>query len=127
MAEWEEVQALVITWTSFPEVLTEIVGHTLDECKVLIVTDNSSGVSAQLTAEGIPLDSVFCRHRITPSGSAIAAWAVYHSDVDSLAITDYMQPADADGRRHDSPGCSRVVRPTGAGFIYEGMVNLSNT
>lgn len=92
MAEWEEVQALVITWTSFPEVLTEIVRYAVDECKVLIVTDNSSGVSAQLTAEGIPLDSVVFLS--TPYNSIwirdYGPWAVYHSDVDSLAITDYI-------------------------------------
>ena len=41
MAEWEEIQALLITWTSFKPILTEIVRHSVNECKVIIVTTDS--------------------------------------------------------------------------------------
>ena len=37
MAEWEEVQALVITWTSFTGILKQIVRHAKEECQVIIV------------------------------------------------------------------------------------------
>lgn len=92
MAEWEEVQALAITWTGFPNVLTEIVRYAVDECRVIIITDNSANVSAQLQLANIPLDSVVF---LPAAFNSIwirdyGPWAVYHSDVDSLAIVDYI-------------------------------------
>ena len=40
MAEWEEVEALMITWTQYPDILTEITRHAAQECRVIIVTNN---------------------------------------------------------------------------------------
>ena len=91
MAEWEEVQALMITWTQYPAILTEIVRYAVDECLVLIVTNNSASASSQLTAAGVPLDNVeflpvdFNSVWIRDYGP----WTVYLNDVDSLAISDY--------------------------------------
>ncbi|MGV3637057.1 MAG: hypothetical protein ACO1NQ_05360, partial [Flavobacteriales bacterium] len=36
MAEWEEVESLVLAWTGFPGILKQIVRHALDECRVII-------------------------------------------------------------------------------------------
>ena len=44
MAEWEELQGLLVTWTSFPGMLTEIIREAKQECMVYIVTSNSSSV-----------------------------------------------------------------------------------
>ncbi len=92
MAEWEEVQALMITWTQFPGILTEIVRYAVDECLVLIVTNNPGSVSSQLTSAGISLDNV----EFLPVGfntvwmRDYGPWTVYINDVDSLAISDYV-------------------------------------
>jgi len=43
-AEWEEAEALVIAWTSFPGILREIVRHAKEEVEVIIVCDNPSNV-----------------------------------------------------------------------------------
>ncbi len=58
MAEWEEIQALIITWSGQATILKEIVRNAVKECKVLIITTNPDNVSGQLTSAGIPLDSV---------------------------------------------------------------------
>jgi agmatine/peptidylarginine deiminase len=58
MAEWEEIQALVITWTGQQTILREITRHAVKECKVLIITNNPGNVATTLTNADIPLDSV---------------------------------------------------------------------
>ncbi|MBK7286864.1 MAG: hypothetical protein IPI95_07025 [Flavobacteriales bacterium] len=40
MAEWEEVQSLVITWTDYPAILKQIVRYAKEECEVIIVCDD---------------------------------------------------------------------------------------
>lgn len=100
MAEWEEVQALIITWTSHTAILREIVRHAVNECKVLIITTNPANVTTQLTNAGIPLDSV--RFVNTPFNSIwvrdYGPWSVYKNDVDSLFIVDwiYNRPREQD-------------------------------
>lgn len=56
MAEWEELEALVITWTDFPIILTEIVKASQQEVKVFIVTENSNSVSNYLTQAGVDIN-----------------------------------------------------------------------
>lgn len=96
MAEWEEVQALVITWINSPaswqDILVEITRYAVDECQVLIVTQNPTGVCNRLQSEGISLDSVqFIDH---PFNSIwirdYGPWTVYQNDVDSLLIVDWL-------------------------------------
>lgn len=92
MGEWEEVQALLITWTGFPTILTEIVRNAVNECTVIIVTNNPSQVEAVLTFEGIPLDNVefleedFNSIWIRDYGP----WAAYQNEVDSLVLIDWI-------------------------------------
>ena len=91
MAEWEEVQALVIAWTSQPTILKEIVRNSVKECKVFIVTTDTVNVINQLTTAGISLDSVrfvntaFNSIWICDYGPS----CVYKNDVDSLWIVDW--------------------------------------
>ena len=91
MAEWEEIQALVITWTSFTGILTEVVRHAVAECRVIIVTNTPATVANQLTAANIPLDNVDFLD--IPYNSIwirdYGPWAIYYHDVDSLAIADF--------------------------------------
>ncbi|MDZ4748989.1 MAG: agmatine deiminase family protein [Saprospiraceae bacterium] len=92
MAEWEEIQALIITWSGQATILKEIVRHAVKECKVLIITTNPDNVSGQLTSAGIPLDSVEFVN--TPFNSIwvrdYGPWTVYKNDVDSLWLVDWI-------------------------------------
>lgn len=93
MAEWEELQALVIAWTSFPEILAEIVRHAKEEVEVIIVTTNPTGVQSYLANQGIDwstnvsfvndqYDSIWIRD-YGPN-------TVYLDDVGELAIVDWI-------------------------------------
>ncbi len=92
MAEWEEIQALVITWTSYPAILTQIVAHAVEECHVFIVTNNETATTSQLQAAGVALDNVTFLD--LPFNSIwirdYGPWTVYFNEVDSLAITDFI-------------------------------------
>lgn len=57
-AEWEEVQTLFITWTSFPTILREIVKNAQQECKVIVVCTDSTAVKTDLTNNSIPMTNV---------------------------------------------------------------------
>lgn len=100
MAEWEEVQALIITWAGQNTILREIVRHASKECKVFILTNNPSNVTSQLNSADISLDSV--RFIETPFNSIwvrdYGPWTVYQNDVDSLLIIDwiYNRPRPSD-------------------------------
>lgn len=91
MAEWEEVQALVIAWSGQATILKEIVRNSVKECKVFIVATDTATVVNQLTAAGISLDSVrfvntaFNSIWICDYGPS----CVYKNDVDSLWIVDW--------------------------------------
>ncbi len=94
MAEWEEVQGLVLGWrsNSYHDVLTEIVRNAIAECTVYIVTDNLGFVMGRLANANIPtenirfivedLDSVWIRD--------YGPWTVYQNDVDSISIVDWI-------------------------------------
>src|SRR5688500_2545536 len=100
MAEWEQIQALVITWAGHNTILREIVRHAVKECKVLIITTNPANVTSQLTTAGIPLDSV--QFVNSPFNSIwvrdYGPWTVYKNDVDSLFLVDwiYNRPREED-------------------------------
>ena len=49
-AEWEEVQTLFITWTSFPAILREIIKNAQQECQVVVVCTDSNAVKTNLTS-----------------------------------------------------------------------------
>ncbi len=96
MGEFEEIQALIITWRSQPAILTEIVRAAREECRVIICCSNQSTVtSAQntLTAAGVDISSNV-EFVIVPNDSI---WVrdygpncVYANDVDSLYLVDWI-------------------------------------
>ena len=54
-AEWEEVQALVITWTNqYNSIQRKIVDAAQEECKVIIHCSDSNQVKSYLNGQGIP-------------------------------------------------------------------------
>lgn len=105
MAEWEEIQSLCITWTSYDGILKQIVRHAKEECEVIILCDDSTSVIAFLnnTSYGGPLpdlnnitfletnfDSVWMRD--------YGMETMYENEVDSLYLMDwiYNRPRPAD-------------------------------
>lgn len=97
MAEWEEIQALCITWTSYQPILKNIVRHAKEECEVIIVCSNPASVQTYLqgTAAGGPLPDL---DRVTllqaPLNSIwirdYGAETIYGNEVDSLLLLDWI-------------------------------------
>lgn len=91
MAEWEELQALQITWTSQLPILRQIVDYAQDECMVYIICSDSNSVKTYLTNGGVPLtnlkflitsfNSIWCRD--------YGPWTVYSQNIDTLRIIDW--------------------------------------
>ena len=92
MAEWEELQALQITWTSQLPILRQIVDYAQEECLVYIICTDSNSVKTYLTSGGVPL--VNLRFLITSFNSIwcrdYGPWTVYSGTVDTLRIIDWI-------------------------------------
>lgn len=58
MAEWEEIQALFITWRTYPSILRQIVKEAQTECLVVIICSDSNAVKSDLTTNSISLTNV---------------------------------------------------------------------
>ncbi|MFL2585294.1 MAG: agmatine deiminase family protein [Parvicellaceae bacterium] len=92
MAEWEEVQAICITWTGYKSILAQIVEEAQTECEVIILCNNATSAQNELTNYGVSLTNV----------SFVAAnfnsiWmrdyggnTVYKDYVDSLILVDWI-------------------------------------
>ncbi|MFZ4634167.1 MAG: agmatine deiminase family protein, partial [Saprospiraceae bacterium] len=142
MAEWEELQALVITWRSFPTILTEIVRAARKECRVIINCDSPANLldaQSVLSASGVDTSSNV-EFVLAPNNSI---WVrdygpncVYANDVDSLYFVDWRYNRTT-RRRDDSIATtlapyfgaalySTSVAPndlvnTGGNFMSDGM------
>jgi len=139
MAEWEQIQAVVITWTGQTAILKEIVRNTVKECKAVIITSDEKTVSNQLISAGIALDSV--RFVVAPFNSIwvcdYGPTCVYGHDVDSLYLIDwiYNRPRPQDDAIPSAlseflhiPLYEAVVDPddlvhTGGNHLSDGMGN----
>lgn len=93
MAEWEEIEYLVIRWTNgFQNILRQIVEAAVQECKVLITTQNPGAVSSYLTSNGIDLTNVEFLN--APSNSIwirdYAGNTIYTDDVGDRALADWI-------------------------------------
>jgi len=95
MAEWEEIEAIVITWDRYKSVFSEIVKHAQKECKVYI---NCRGDASEVKAD---LDN----YQVSYSENVIflenqdfnSVWirdygpnSAYKNDVDSLIMVDWV-------------------------------------
>jgi agmatine/peptidylarginine deiminase len=94
MAEWEELQGILITWTnnSFYQILSQIVSYAQTEGLVFNVCSDSNSVKTYLTGQGVPL--VNLRFLITSSNSIwsrdYGPWCVYSGVADSLKLIDWI-------------------------------------
>lgn len=93
IGEWEELQGLQITWTSYQSMLKEIVRNAKQETKVYIVTSNPTTVINYLNQPPAvdtqnvqfviaPFNSVWCRD--------YGLWSAYTNDVDTLITIDWI-------------------------------------
>lgn len=113
MAEWEEVQSLVVTWEGYASILKQIVRYAKDECEVIIVCDSPSEVTNYLmgTQAGGPLPDMNDITLLQASSNSI--WVrdygpevIYQNEVDSLFLLDwiYNRPRPADDQVSDAVG-----------------------
>lgn len=92
IAEWEELQGLLIAWTSYQSMLREIVRAAKQETRVYILSANATSVINYLAAGGvdtanvtilnIPFNSVWSRD--------YGPWSAYTNDVDTLITIDWI-------------------------------------
>jgi agmatine deiminase len=97
MAEWEEVQSVVITWTDYTGILKQIVRHAKEECEVIIVCTDSNAVTAALQNNnfGGPIDDLsnitFLEEEYNSIwGRDYGAETAYRNEVDSLLLVDWI-------------------------------------
>jgi len=76
-AEWEEIEALTISWTSFPCIQKQIVAAAAAECTVIVFADDPDACADYLTGApcGGPLD--------------LSAVQIVDADYNSIWIRDY--------------------------------------
>ncbi|MFN5371420.1 MAG: agmatine deiminase family protein [Bacteroidia bacterium] len=92
-AEWEEIQALVVTWRDYKATLAEIIRYAQEECKVIVHATNAATAQNELTnTYNVPIgpNVVFVSQ---PNNSLwirdYGANTVYMNDVDSLFLVDW--------------------------------------
>jgi agmatine deiminase len=140
MAEWEELDALVINWLAYPAILTEIVKAATPECRVIVcVRSQDSLTSAQnrLIANGVDMTQV--DFFTTPSNTVwirdYGPQCVYANGVDSLMFVDWIynrnRPADNNlpvvlAQREGLPVYRTLTAPydlvnTGGNYMCDGM------
>lgn len=135
--QWEELQAVIITWTSFPSIHRQLVQHIQNECEVWIVTQDSTSVKNNITSNGGSLNNVKFIH--APFNSIwvrdYGPQSVYLAGVDSLALINWRynrnRPNDnnvpiAVGAQRDIPVYSMTAIPndlvsTGGNFMADGF------
>jgi len=92
-AQWEEVEYLLLRWTpEFQNIQRQIVEAAIDECKVLIATQNQASVENYLTSNGIDLTNI--EFLDAPTNSIwirdYAGNTVYTNDVGERALVDWI-------------------------------------
>lgn len=91
-AEWEEIDALMVTWTSFVPTVREIVKHAKEECKVFIVCSDSNEVKNDLIANSISLENIYYLQEDFNSIwiRDYGPWNIYKNNTDSLYLVDWI-------------------------------------
>jgi agmatine/peptidylarginine deiminase len=92
MAEWEELQGVIITWRSFYTILKEVVEYAQEEGIVYIICSDSNSVKNYLSNSGVPLHNL--KYLVTPSNSIwvrdYGPWTAYSNSADTLNIIDWI-------------------------------------
>ncbi len=92
MAEWEELQAICITWTGYKSILAQIAQEVQTECEVIVLCNDSISTKSELTNYGVSLENI----SFVPA-SFNSIWmrdyggnSVYKDYVDSLILVDWI-------------------------------------
>ncbi len=139
MAEWEELQALVVTWAAYRPILAQVIQHARQECEVVVVCSDSNTVKSDLLNTYLLPDLHNVSFVHAPFNTV---WVrdygpnpVYANDVDSLYFVDwiYNRPRPSDdlipsviGGRFNVPVYTTTHAPsdlvnTGGNFLPDGM------
>ena len=91
-AEWEEIDALMVTWTGFIPTVREIVRNAREECDVYIICSDSVAVKTDLVNNGVTLSGI---HYVDATFNSVwirdyGPWNVYTNQVDSLYLIDWI-------------------------------------
>ncbi|MFO8066489.1 MAG: agmatine deiminase family protein [Bacteroidales bacterium] len=91
-AEFEEIEALIISWAAYSAELREIVRHAESRVHVYIITNDQAWVSNYLTSEGIPLDNItFLGFDYDSVWSRdFGPQSIYLDGTDELALIDWV-------------------------------------
>ncbi len=137
IGEWEELQAIVVTWDAYYSVLREIVRYSKEEVEVINICQDSTAIQSYLASNSIDLENLtFIQAPFN------TVWVrdygpnpVYQNDVDSLILIDwiYNRPRPMDdvipdriGEYLDVPVYATTTAPydlvhTGGNFMADGL------
>ncbi|MEZ4777453.1 MAG: agmatine deiminase family protein [Bacteroidia bacterium] len=92
MAEWEEIEYLVISWVQYLPTLREVVRYGREECKVIILCQDTTGIRAYLEAGDVSTEGVILlKSRVNSVWIRdYGASSVYAQGVDSLWLMDWI-------------------------------------
>lgn len=94
MAEWEEMQAMVVTWRSYKPILAQIIQAAKEEVRVIVVNDDLADCQTELTNFDVDWQSGNVEFLQAPSNSVwirdYGANPIYLNGVDSLALVDWI-------------------------------------
>jgi agmatine/peptidylarginine deiminase len=95
IAEWEELQALMVGWKSYPSILRQIVGAAKQQTKAIIVFESPetvASITSYLLSGGVDTTNVvFINQNLNSVWSRdYGPWSAYTSDVDSLVTIDWI-------------------------------------
>ncbi|MBK9336824.1 MAG: agmatine deiminase family protein [Lewinellaceae bacterium] len=137
MAEWEEQQAIVITWTLFQPILAQIVEAGRKQCRVIVICSNIASCQNELSSYGVNWQDGNVEFKIAPFNSIwirdYGANPIYLGGVDSLALVDwiYNRPRPKDdtipnvvGNYFGLPVYSTTVAPYD--LVHPGGNNFSD-
>ncbi len=138
MAEWEELQALVVVWRSQKSIVAQIINAAKQECRVVVACPNIQTCQTELTGYGVDW-SQNVDFILAPSNSFwvrdYGGSPCYLNDVDSLVWVDwiYNRPRPLDdampelfGQHFNIPVYTTTVAPndlvhTGGNFMTDGL------
>ena len=142
MAEWEEIQALTITWSTGyniqeETILSQIVANAVQECQVIIICEEESEVESYLLNQGVSTENVnfiktdFNNIWIRDYGQN----TVYKNDVGEAILVDWIynrnRPYDDlvpekvaeyfNMNMHNTTQAPWDLMATGGNFMSDGM------
>jgi agmatine/peptidylarginine deiminase len=137
MAEWEELDGIIMTWTSYTFLLRQIVDAAQEEGMVWIICSDSNSVKTYLQGGGVPFYNI--SFIIAPYNTVwsrdYGPWCVYTLTGDTLGFVDfkYNRPRPLDdvipvvlGTRWSVPVYQTISGPdslahTGGNFMVDGF------